>query len=126
MARYRPQERHSLQLPVVLSEQLIPGSFAFALDYLVDHEFDLSASLAEAKAKAEALSLRLDTLQETTTRDRAEAAATAAGNCWQRGACCRRIDPHPLSEARHFPTRHTVRLPSTSAGVARRRRDTDL
>ena len=49
MARYKPQERHSLLLPVVLSEQLIPGSFAFALDYLVDHELDLSAMDAEFK-----------------------------------------------------------------------------
>jgi hypothetical protein len=43
MARYKPQERNSLLLPVVLSEQIIPGSFAFALNYLVDHELDLSA-----------------------------------------------------------------------------------
>jgi transposase len=49
MARYKPQERHSLLLPVVLSEQLIPGSFAFALDYLVEHELDLSAMDAEFK-----------------------------------------------------------------------------
>ena len=43
MARYKPQDRNSLLLPVVLSEQIVPGSFAFALDYLVDHELDLSA-----------------------------------------------------------------------------------
>ena len=49
MARYKPQERHSLLLPVVLSEQLVPGSFAFALKYLVDHELDLSALDAEFK-----------------------------------------------------------------------------
>ncbi|QPF73629.1 IS1182 family transposase [Roseateles sp. DAIF2] len=30
-------------LPVVLSEQLVPGSFAFALNLLVDEELDLSA-----------------------------------------------------------------------------------
>jgi transposase/IS5 family transposase len=42
MPRYKPQERHSLLLPVVLSEQIEPGSFAFALQYLVDHELDLS------------------------------------------------------------------------------------
>ncbi len=40
MARYKPQENHSLLLPVVLSEQIVPGSFAFALNYLVDHELD--------------------------------------------------------------------------------------
>ncbi len=49
MARYKPQERHSLLLPVVLSEQMEPGSFAFALDYLVDHELDLCALDAKFK-----------------------------------------------------------------------------
>lgn len=32
MPRYEPQERHSLLLPVVLSEQIVPGSFVFTLD----------------------------------------------------------------------------------------------
>ncbi|MEQ9107536.1 MAG: IS1182 family transposase, partial [Limnobacter sp.] len=43
MARYKPQDRNSLLLPLVLSDQLVPGSFAFALDYLVDNELDLTA-----------------------------------------------------------------------------------
>ena len=43
MARYKPQENHSLLLPVVLSEQIVPGSFAFALNYLVDQELNLAA-----------------------------------------------------------------------------------
>ena len=42
MARYKPQDRNALLLPVVLCEQIVPGSFAFALDYLVEHELDLS------------------------------------------------------------------------------------
>jgi transposase len=42
MARYKAQDRDSLLLPVVLSEQIVPGSFAFALDYLVDNELDLT------------------------------------------------------------------------------------
>ncbi|WP_075256740.1 IS1182 family transposase [Herbaspirillum camelliae] len=42
MARYKNQDRNGLFLPVILSEQIVPGSFAFALDYLVDHELDLS------------------------------------------------------------------------------------
>jgi hypothetical protein len=42
MARYKPQDHNSLLLPVVLSEQIIPGSFAFALNYLVDHELGLA------------------------------------------------------------------------------------
>ncbi len=49
MPRYKPQDRNSLLLPVVLSEQIIPGSFAFALDYLVDHELDLGALDAQFK-----------------------------------------------------------------------------
>jgi hypothetical protein len=43
MTRYKPQERNSLVLPVMLSEQIGPGSFAFALDYLVDNELNLNA-----------------------------------------------------------------------------------
>ncbi|MFY7865687.1 hypothetical protein, partial [Roseateles sp.] len=38
------------QLLVVLSEQIVPGSFAFALNYLVDHELDLSALDARFKS----------------------------------------------------------------------------
>ena len=49
MARYKPQDRNSLLLPVVLSEQIVPGSFAFALDYLVDNELDLTALDAKSK-----------------------------------------------------------------------------
>ena len=43
MARYKPVDRNPLLLPVVLSEQIQPGSFEFALDHLVDNELDLSA-----------------------------------------------------------------------------------
>ena len=49
MARYKPQDQSSLLLPVVLSEQIVPGSFAFALDYLVDNELDLTAMDAKFK-----------------------------------------------------------------------------
>lgn len=43
MARYKPIERSGMFIPVVLSEQIQPGTFEFALDHLVDHELDLSA-----------------------------------------------------------------------------------
>jgi len=49
MARYKPQDHNSLLLPVVLSEQILPGSFAFALNYLVDHELDLAPLDAQFK-----------------------------------------------------------------------------
>ena len=49
MARYKPQDRNSLLQPVVLSEQIVPGSFAFALDYLVGNELDLTAMDAKFK-----------------------------------------------------------------------------
>lgn len=49
MPRYKPSDCHSLMLPVVLSEQIVPGSFAFALDYLIDHELDLTALDARFK-----------------------------------------------------------------------------
>jgi len=43
MARYKPVDRNPRLLPVVLAEQIQPGSFEFALDHLVDHELDLEA-----------------------------------------------------------------------------------
>jgi len=49
MARYKTQDHNSLLLPVVLSEQIVPGTFAFALNYLVDHELDLKPLDAQFK-----------------------------------------------------------------------------
>jgi transposase len=43
MARYKPVDRGGMFIPVILSEQIQPGTFEFALDRLVDHELDLSA-----------------------------------------------------------------------------------
>lgn len=43
MARYEPVDRSPRLLPVVLSEQIRPGTFEFALDHLVDDGLDLSA-----------------------------------------------------------------------------------
>ena len=43
MARYRPVGRFPKFIAVVLDAQIQPGSFEYALDYLVDHELDLSA-----------------------------------------------------------------------------------
>jgi hypothetical protein len=42
MPRYKPVNRNPMLLPVVLGEQIQPGTFEFALDHLVDHELDLS------------------------------------------------------------------------------------
>jgi hypothetical protein len=42
MARYKPIDRGPMLLPVVLEEQIQPGTFEFALDRLVDAELDLS------------------------------------------------------------------------------------
>ncbi len=43
MARYKLVDRSPKFIPVVLDAQIQPGSFEYALDYLVDHELDLSA-----------------------------------------------------------------------------------
>ena len=43
MPRYKPVERNGLFIPVMLDEQIQPGSFEFALRHLVDEELDLSA-----------------------------------------------------------------------------------
>jgi transposase len=42
MARYKVVDRSPRFLPIVLDAQLIAGSFEYALDYLIDHEIDLS------------------------------------------------------------------------------------
>lgn len=42
MAHYKPLDHHSLVLPVILSEQMVPGTFALALNYLTDHELGLN------------------------------------------------------------------------------------
>jgi len=43
MARYRLVDRSPKFIPIVLDAQIQPGSFEYALDYLVDHELDLSS-----------------------------------------------------------------------------------
>ncbi len=43
MPRYKPVERGGILVPVILEEQIQPGTFEFALDHLVDHELDLAA-----------------------------------------------------------------------------------
>jgi len=42
MARYKIIDRNPKLIPVVLDAQLMPGSFEYALDFLVDNELDLS------------------------------------------------------------------------------------
>jgi transposase len=42
MARYKIVDRSPRFLPIVLDAQLMAGSFEYALDYLIDHEIDLS------------------------------------------------------------------------------------
>lgn len=43
MVRYKPRDAHLVKLlPVKFSEQILPGSFEYALNWLVDHEVDLS------------------------------------------------------------------------------------
>lgn len=43
MAKYKEVDRSPRFLPVVLSEQIQPGTFEFTLDWLVGHELDFSA-----------------------------------------------------------------------------------
>lgn len=49
MPRYKPVDRSPKFLPVVLSEQIQPGTFEFTLVYLVDAELDLSRLAAKFK-----------------------------------------------------------------------------
>jgi transposase len=43
MARYKPEFRGMKLIPLTLEDQLLPGTFEFALNQLVDDELDLSA-----------------------------------------------------------------------------------
>lgn len=52
MARYKPVERGGMFIPVMLSEQIQPGTFEFALDHLVDHELDLTRLDARSKERS--------------------------------------------------------------------------
>ncbi len=49
MPNYKDFDRQPKFIPVVFEEQILPGSFEFALDHLVDHSLDLSALDAQFK-----------------------------------------------------------------------------
>ena len=43
MARYKPVDQHPAKLlPVKFSEQIISGTFEYAVNWLVDHAIDLT------------------------------------------------------------------------------------
>ena len=42
MARYKQRSQDSVLVPVSLAQQLLPGSFEFTLNELIDHHIDLS------------------------------------------------------------------------------------
>jgi len=56
MARFKPIHKGLKLLPVDFDRQVIPGSFEYALCYLVDHELDLSAFHARYKNDVEGAS----------------------------------------------------------------------
>jgi hypothetical protein len=43
MPPYKPADRNPKFISVVLEEQIVPGTFEFALDHLVSNELDLTA-----------------------------------------------------------------------------------
>jgi len=49
MASDKPQDHNKLLLPIVLSEQIVPGSVAFALNYLIDQDLTLKPLDAQFK-----------------------------------------------------------------------------
>jgi transposase len=49
MPRYKPVELNPRFIPVVLEEQILPGTFEFALNHLVDNELDLTRLDAKFK-----------------------------------------------------------------------------
>ena len=49
MARFKVVDMSPRLLPVILEQQLVPGTFEYALHALIDSEFDLSALAAKFK-----------------------------------------------------------------------------
>jgi len=54
MARFKPIHKDLKLLPVDFDRQVIPGSFEYALCYLVDHGLNLSAFHAATKMMSKA------------------------------------------------------------------------
>src|SRR5450759_594850 len=52
MARFKVVDMSPRLLPVILEQQLVPGTFEYALHALIDSEFDLSALAAKFKNDA--------------------------------------------------------------------------
>jgi hypothetical protein len=52
MARFKIVDMSPRLLPVVLEQQLVPGTFEYALHALIDSKFDLSALAAKFKNDA--------------------------------------------------------------------------
>ena len=53
MARYKDYSYDQSKLiPVSFAQQILPGSFEYALNYVVDHELDLSVFAARYKNDA--------------------------------------------------------------------------
>jgi len=42
MARYKERSQDSIMVPISLAQQLLPGTFEFTLNELIDHHIDLS------------------------------------------------------------------------------------
>ena len=51
MARFKVVNMSPRFLPVVLEQQLVPGTFEYALHTLIDSEFDLSAIGSEVQQR---------------------------------------------------------------------------
>ena len=48
MPRYKKYDYNQLELiPIDFSEQILPGTFEFSLNYLVDHNVDLTLKVAK-------------------------------------------------------------------------------
>jgi transposase len=43
MARYKERSQDNIMVPINLAEQLLPGTFEFTLNEIIDHQLDLSA-----------------------------------------------------------------------------------
>jgi len=101
MVRYKPIDRSPQLLTVDFTRQLLPGSFEYALGYLIDHEMDLSAvdprfrnDAGGAPAYAPALLLKLIRLASSRGVVSSRAMASAGRQQVLFRAVCGGVTPH--------------------------------
>ena len=102
MARYKVIDTSPRFIAVDLQRQLVPGTFEHALNYLIDHEIDLSGFDGRYRNDTTGSLLKFSSCATGKARSDAKCSPSTASSC--------RATPASRRVAR------TVRLPARSAG----------